>query len=388
MRGIESVGCGLYLHVPFCAGKCGYCAFYSQAAPSVAMIDRYLERMIDELGRRCAEIPGAAFASVYMGGGTPSTLSQAQFARLADAVRSTPGYRPGAEWTVEINPGEVDLAWLAPLCDLGVTRVSLGVQSMDDVTLQAVGRRHTVADVEQAVGWLRAASMPSVGLDLICGLPGVGEAQWEQTLARVVALEPDHVSVYALSIEPGTAFHARVQAGERLLTSDARLCEGLDRAREYLAEHGFDQIETSNFARPGQACEHNLNVWRGGDFLGVGCAASSRIGLTRWSNAADLAAYLAAPDGGAVPREFERVDPQTDVEERLMFAFRLTEGVDLPDFAARCGEAGAALLPHWERELQVLASDGLVERVAGRWVATERGRHFADQIAMGLLGSG
>ena len=388
MEGENPIGRGLYLHLPFCSGKCGYCAFYSQVAPSVGTIERYLDRLDEELALRWDVLGGGGVATVYMGGGTPSILSQEQFARLAGMVNQRLGKGGAAEWSVEINPGDVDAAWIGALRDLGVTRVSLGVQALDDGVLEALGRRHTVADVRRTLNLLRAAGVPSIGMDLICALPGVDDTMWAETLESMVALGPDHLSVYALSIEPGSSFHARVQAGETLEADEALICTRLDRARDFLGRHGYAQEETSNFARPGHACQHNLNVWRGGDYLGVGCAASSRIGLDRWTNDADLAAYLAASDVLNIPRQRETLTPEVDAGERLMFAFRLSEGVDLAAFAARCGPVGDALLPHWRAALQVLASEGLVVREAPRWYTTERGRHFADYIAMEMLGGG
>ncbi len=327
----------------------------------------------------------AAVETVYIGGGTPSTLSLPQWQRLTAMLHRQADLPACREWTVEANPGTISPALAAHWHESGVSRVSLGVQSMHDATLERIGRRHTAAQTAETVALLRASGFARIGLDLIAGLPGVSPAEWETTLQRTLALAPDHVSVYACSVEPGSQLH-RLQAGGGFRPADeAAMAAALETADSLLGHAGFEHYETSNHARPGQRCLHNINIWQGADYIGFGPAAASRAGLQRWTNTADLDAYVATT--GTPPREREALTPETDAAERLIFRFRLADPVSLDDAVNRLGPAARHLRPYWQKQLEALSRDGLLAREGNAWRTTPRGTRFADTIAEALLPS-
>lgn len=372
----------LYLHIPFCSGKCLYCAFFSEPYAPVRA-DSYLEALDREM--RGSEYLPAAVETLYIGGGTPSTLSVPQWQRLTAMLHRQSDLSACREWTVEANPGTVSPALATHWRESGVNRISLGVQSMHDATLERIGRRHNAAQAADTVAVLRSSGFARIGLDLIAGLPGVSPAEWKNTLQRSLALAPDHVSVYACSVEPGSRLHRLQAVGGFRPADEAAMAVALETADVLLGHAGFEHYETSNHARPGQRCLHNVNIWLGADYIGFGPAAASRAGRQRWTNTADLDAYSAAT--GTPPRERETLSPETDAAERLIFRFRLSDPVSIDDFAHRQGPAATKLLPYWQEQLEALASDGLLKREGNTWRTTPRGARFADIIAEALLPS-
>lgn len=370
----------VYVHIPFCSGKCLYCAFYSEPYASVRA-DGFLDALEREM-RGCDFLP-AAVETVYIGGGTPTTLALAQWQRLTAMLLQRADVSGCREWTIEANPGTVSPALAAHWLESGVSRVSLGVQAMHDATLQRIGRRHSTAQTADTVALLRASGFARIGLDLIAGLPGVSATEWQTTLQRTLALEPDHVSVYACSVEPGSRLHARQQRGQHKPPDDLAMAVALETADALLDRAGFEHYETSNYARPGQRCLHNVNIWQGSDYIGFGPSAASRAGLERWTNNADLDAYGAAT--AAPPRERETLTPETDAAERLIFRFRLADPVSLDDAVSRRGPAAHRLRPYWEKQLEALARDGLLKRESTTWRTTPQGARLADTIAEALL---
>ena len=373
-----------YVHVPFCSGKCAYCAFYSERY-TAAGAARYLDALAREidlvLGRR-----RSAPRTLYIGGGTPSILSTPQLAGLLRTLRER--IDPGAlqEWTIEANPGTLPPDKVACLLDAGVNRVSLGVQAFDDRVLAAMGRRHAAADVERTVRDLRQAGLTNIGMDLICGLPGVSDASWARTLAETVELDPAHVSVYALSVEPRTPLHRRVAAGRVQPCDETAVLRRLDAAERCLGDARFVRYEISNYARPGRRCRHHVSFWRGGDYRGFGPAAATRAGRLRLVNRPCLRGYLAALSAGrAPPAGRERLSAGSDAAERFVFAFRLLEGVNLDAFIRRFGAAALDRAGEWRGTLNRLEGLGLVTRRGPRWALTAPGRDLADSVARDLI---
>ncbi|MBU1856095.1 MAG: radical SAM family heme chaperone HemW, partial [Verrucomicrobia bacterium] len=284
---------GLYVHVPFCDGKCAYCAFYS-VGYKPALADRYLNSLECELA---ASLPLAP-ETIYIGGGTPSVLSARQIDRLCRLLQTQVDTCRLVEWSVEINPGSVDAEKAAVLAAAGVNRVSLGAQSFDDRILKTLGRRHSAADTVKAVTILRAAGIANIGLDLIACVPGCARALWRKTLRQAVALAPKHVSVYALTNEEGTRLNRLLGQGSAALLSDEAQLAMLDLAETELIQAesgqaesgqaglglaGFERYEISNYARSGFKCRHNVACWRGEQYVGLGPAAASHVGLKRWT---------------------------------------------------------------------------------------------------------
>ncbi len=361
---------GAYVHVPFCDGKCHYCAFYS-----VPYARATAARWLRALAREMQPWRGARLQTIYIGGGTPSLLPPAQWDELAGLLRATFSISAGAEWSVETNPGSITPAGLRRMAAAGVNRISLGAQSFHDHELQLLGRRHGAADIARAAAAIRAAGIVNFNLDLLAGIPGSAPRDWRMSLHSALDLQPAHLSVYALTMEEGTRLAQLAgRHAVRLPDADAQLA-ALDTAEKILRRAGFARYEISNYARPGRACRHNLDCWRGKQYLGFGPAAASHVNRTRWQNRPDLPAYLAAlENGGTPPRESEQLTPALARTERLIFGLRLAEGVSCRLATAR-----------HQTVLQRLTRAGLTRRRRGRWRLTRRGRELADYAAVELL---
>jgi oxygen-independent coproporphyrinogen-3 oxidase len=380
---IERLPAHLYVHVPFCDGACAYCGFYSVVADAAEraayapLPGRELRRLLAD--SRAAGVAGPC--TLYVGGGTPNVLGAEGLAALARGLGPAAAAGGAEEWTVELSPAGVTPALAQALRRLGANRASLGAQVFDDAVLRAMGRRHAAADVPAAFGALRGAGFDNLGLDLIAGLPGMTAPAWDATLARAVALAPEHVSVYALSIEPDTELAARQASGAVRLPDDEAQLAALAAAEERLTAAGYVRYEISNYCRPGRECRHNLAVWRGEDYLGLGPSAASRVGRRRWTNRPDAAAYRARVTEGQAPeRVVEALDPAADAAERFLFGLRLAEGVSPAAFARRW-PAAAGRAAEWERALARLERQGALHRpAAGVWRLTPRGREVADAV--------
>jgi len=334
----------VYIHVPFCSGKCIYCNFYSVPYESTQAVP-FLAALEHELRTATAE-ENIQPESIYIGGGTPTQLSHSQLEALLQLLATALDLSDLTEYSIEANPGSLDTAKAGLLQRCGITRVSVGAQSMDDDVLTQIDRRHSVSDTHRTVGLLKDAGLHNIGLDLIACLPGVDATTWGRTLDQALALSPLHLSVYALSTEPGSRLHALHERQQWSPADTEEEQEALSVAHARLTEAGYRHYEVSNFARPGHACRHNTAVWRGADYIGFGPAASSRVRCKRWTNQPDLDAYC---DHGRArtgpPRREETLSPEIDAVERFMFTFRLYDGIDPNVFANQCGSAALALLP-------------------------------------------
>jgi oxygen-independent coproporphyrinogen-3 oxidase len=330
----------LYVHLPFCASRCGYCAFVVEVG-ALGRRDAYLDALLAELEREAPLL--GPLDTVYLGGGTPTLMRPRRLSRLLDAIR--PHLADGAEVSIEANPETVDRAALRALRAMGVTRLSLGVQSFRPHLLAALDRAATPRQARDALGCARAAGFEDVSIDLIFGIPGQSAADLEADLADALALAPDHVSWYELELKPGSALARR---GTPALDED----EGADAYRrivEGLEEAGYRWYETANFARPGHECRHSLAYWGAADYLGLGVGAVSTVAGRRWRNAPGVERYAAALAAGAEPpRSVEPLDEDDLRRERWMLGLRLAEGLDLawsgppdrPDAVARLDAAG------------------------------------------------
>jgi len=372
----------IYLHVPFCDGKCVYCGFYSGLYEN-SQADCYIEAVAKELDLHFAGIkpmPG----TIYFGGGTPSILSEKQLARLCDIVLERISADALKEWTIEANPGTLTASKLRILKEAGVNRISIGAQSFDDKVLKSLGRRHGSAEIVSTVKSIMSAGIERVGLDLIAGLPGVDLTMWRKTIQQAIELEPGHVSVYALSVEEDSRFEKLVRAGNVVMPSDDHILEALDIAEAMLDRVGLERYEISNFARKGMECLHNLSFWRGDDYAGFGPAAASREGLLRRTNRADADQYISALlNGRKLLCEEEELSAVADVMERLVFAFRLKEGVNMRMFGAKFGISADVV--KLEKVLNRLSGEGLTVYRNGTWCLTPSGRNMADHVAVELM---
>ncbi len=333
---------GLYFHLPYCLAKCSYCDFASRPLRDPAEWPRLISALRREVRRRAR---GRA-ATVYLGGGTPSLCPPELVAGLLDEVRTRVRLVPRAEITLEANPATADADRLRAFRSAGVNRLSIGVQSGDDEALRMLGRVHTAAQARELVASARSAGFPNVSCDLIYGLPGQTLERFQADLERVLSWEPDHLSLYALSLEPGTRLAERVAAGELPEPEEDAAADMYEWTRERLERSGYLQYELSNFSRKGLACRHNLNYWNNGDYLGFGPSAHSHIHGGRSWNLADPDAYLKAVEHGRSPREgSEKLKKKRRIAEEVMVGLRLTAGVPTRRLTARYG-------PGWREPLR------------------------------------
>jgi oxygen-independent coproporphyrinogen-3 oxidase len=349
------VSVALYVHFPFCLSICPYCDFDRQAS-GFDRIDVYLSTVRRELAQYASS--GEHVHSVFFGGGTPSLMRPDQLAALLATARTTFDVLPDAEITVECNPGDADLAKLQAFKAAGATRLSFGVQSLDDAFLRLLGRRHSADEARQAAIWAGQAGF-AFNLDFMFGLPGQSLDHWSDTLDQAVALEPDHLSCYLLTLDEKVPMGRDVAAGRLVLPGDDDLAEMYTLTRERLAMAGFEQYEISNWAQPGQASRHNLTYWRDGEWIGVGAGAASAHAGRRWKNTPVLERYIAsvADSGRALRVEDEAPDQFTRILDHLTLGLRLREGVSVPRFRERfdaqltevLGETG-----HWLLEQRFL----------------------------------
>jgi putative oxygen-independent coproporphyrinogen III oxidase len=383
---VARLGChsfGIYVHVPFCRTRCGYCDFNTYTAAELgsgASRGSYAGLAIAEirLARSVLGERAGPAATVFFGGGTPTLLPAAGLAAILAAITTEFGLAPDAEVTTEANPETVDPAMLAQLRAAGFTRISLGMQSAVPHVLSVLERTHQPGRPEQCVAWARAAGFEHVSLDLIYGTPGESAADWEKSLAAVAAAGPDHISAYALIVEEGTRLAARIRRGELPAPDDDELADRYLAADASLSAAGLSWYEVSNWAASDAArCRHNQLYWSGGDWWGVGPGAHSHVGGTRWWNVRHPAAYAARISAGHSPGQAREVLTAAERGmEQIMLATRLTDGCPL-----------AVLEPAGRAAAAAAVADGLAEPAAyaaGRVVLTLRGRLLADAVIRDL----
>jgi oxygen-independent coproporphyrinogen-3 oxidase len=325
----------VYVHFPFCLSICPYCDFDRQAT-GFDRVDVYLAAVRRELQR--FEGTGEQVHSIFFGGGTPSLMTPAQLSEVLRSIESTFEVISGAEITVECNPGDADLAKLRSFRDAGANRLSFGVQSLDDSYLKLLGRRHSSQEARQAAAWAHAAGF-DFNLDFMFGLPRQSLEHWQRTLEQAVALAPDHLSCYLLTVDEKVPMGRDVARGQLVLPEDDALAEMYATTRRLLSTHGFEQYEISNWARPGKTSRHNLTYWRDGQWVGVGAGAASSYRGQRWKNTPGLERYIASVTRTGVADRVEDETPErfTQMLDFLTLGLRLREGISLDRFTRRFG---------------------------------------------------
>ena len=390
----------LYVHVPFCAAKCGYCDFNSYAGQE-ALIPAYAQALLREAEMWSTACRGWRAETLFFGGGTPSLMPLAELERVLEGVRRHIGLTPDAEITLEANPGTVDEPYLSRLRETGVNRLSLGVQSFRDDELVFLGRIHSAEEARLAYRAARRAGFGNVSLDLIFGLPGQTVDRWLESLDEATGLGPDHLSLYALTVEDGTPLAREVALGRTPAPDPDLQAELYLRSAERLEPAGYEQYEISNWARPGHRCRHNLTYWRNGFWLGLGAGAHSHLpsanGSVRFANTAVPARYvelveetwdarrrtdvLTVDDMRQVTFR-EEDDASRELSDTLVLGLRLCEGVSLTDLRRRFGKAA---LDCYAAAFEEAASLGLLEPLDGRLRLTARGRLLANEVLVRLL---
>jgi oxygen-independent coproporphyrinogen-3 oxidase len=376
----------LYIHWPFCLAKCPYCDFNSHVRERIDQ-KRFAAALRAELAWEAARLGRRPLASIFFGGGTPSLMDPASVAALIADATSLFAAVPDLEITLEANPTSVEAARLAAFRDAGVNRLSLGVQALDDAALAALGRRHSAA---QAIAALEVARglFPRLSFDLITARPGQTLPAWRAELHQALALAADHLSLYQLTIEPGTGFAARHRRGDLLLPDDDTAAALYDATGEAAARFGLLAYEVSNYARPGSESRHNLQYWRYGDYAGIGPGAHGRLSLgaalraTSRHRAPESWAGLVERHGHGSTEE-TALDPSERAREALLMGLRLSEGIDAVRFAARTGMAlDDALDP---ATLARALEEGYLSRAGSRLRATPEGRKRLDALLVALV---
>lgn len=322
---------GIYIHIPFCMQKCLYCDFASFANKS-GLMHQYALAMVEEIRRRAGEMPISERATVFFGGGTPSLLPIDDLKMIINALEEMELWREPAEVTMEMNPGTVDFAKLCQYREIGIDRVSFGVQSLNDKELKTIGRLHTAREALQAIEQASKAGFKRISADLIYGLPLQTLATFKDTLATIVASAISHLSVYGLTVEEGTPLAAMLAKGSLMLPSEEEAERMYDHTISYLEEHGLHRYEISNFARTGQESQHNLIYWHYLPYYGFGSSACSYNGKQRMTNAADVESYIR----GAAPT-IEQLSARTSLAEFMFLGLRKTEGINLSVAKERFG---------------------------------------------------
>jgi oxygen-independent coproporphyrinogen-3 oxidase len=362
----------IYVHIPFCARICPYCAFYKDLLDR-SQTSRFCEALLREpVGRDCRArrlLP----STIYFGGGTPTALNIAQLELLLRGFHERLDLSQLVEWTIEANPGSVSARKAVLLRKLGVNRISLGVQSWDEELLKLLGREHNTQQVKESFRILRNAGLTNINVDLMFGLPGQTVDQWRATLERTIALEPEHISTYCLTYEEDTEFFLRHARGELRQDPDAEL-EFFEMTMAILEDAGYQHYEISNYARPGFESVHNRAYWLGKDYLGIGPSAVSTIGMQRWQNVCDYRAYIDRVFSGESTRgTSENLTLEMKRTERIALGLRTRDGIsgaELKDFAQKVGE---------------LIALKLLRKSNGNFVLTRRGKALADSVAEAFL---
>ena len=373
----QEIGLGLYLHVPFCASTCDFCAFY-QEKPQRQELDRYLEGIERELQWLQVDRP---FDTVFWGGGTPGLLPAKDLDRLGRAVLKAAGQQP-LEWTVEMAPSTVKPDKLNVLRELGVNRISMGVQSFQETFLEGLGRLHRPKQIYQAYDWIREAGFDNVNLDLMIALPGQTSHDLIKDLDEACRLDPEHLSTYCLTFEEDTALWVKLSQGKvkQDVEKDADLYE-ITWSR--LTEAGYSHYEISNFAKPGHACLHNLNTWKMKEWVGVGPSAASQFNRIRYSNAASMDTWLEQVVSDISERsEVTHLSEMDLLEDVVIFGLRMGEGISLESIKQRFpGLSLDGLLGFFKS----LEEAGLLIQEGENLRLSLKGKLLADRIAVELL---
>jgi len=371
---------GLYVHIPFCRHKCNYCSFasYQSRETDIAV---YLCALKAELAQRAG---GRPIRSIYFGGGTPSLLSPEQIGGILATIDSLSAVNEAAEITIEANPGTLDRAYLAAVRGLGVNRLSLGAQSMNNRELDLLGRIHKAAEVQEAVHCARSAGFENLNLDLIYGLPGQGLSGWQRTLDEAIAMKPEHLSLYALTLDAETPMWRAIKEMSLPDIDPDLSADQYEMAEDLLAAHGYRHYEISNWAKEGRECRHNMVYWQNRPYLGVGVAAHSWLDGHRMANTGNLDEYLAAFAGKRplLPDMDEVIGLDLELAETVILGLRLEAGVDINSLKNRFG---IDVLSYYSQPIREMVDSGLMKHTGEYIRLTRRGRLLSNEVFWRIL---
>lgn len=370
---------GIYIHIPFCAGRCAYCDFYTLAGQNERLMDKYLAALKKHIHESASRMEPYYVDTVYFGGGTPSFFGAKRLCDIFNTLKLEAKVLKTAEVTAEMNPDSVTAEGLRLMKSEGFNRISLGMQSANDDVLRLIGRRHNHRQTEQAVRLIRAEGFENLSLDLIYGVPGQTRNDWADTLSKAIALRPEHLSCYGLKVEDGTPI-CKYRDSETLPSDDEQADMYLYMT-EILERYGYPQYEISNFAVPGMWSRHNIKYWNLDDYMGFGPGAHSGVDQVRYSYVRDIDAYISGVnDGGEIIDEFETIDKAERAAEYIMLMMRTIGGISRDEYVSiyRSGfEKIEYLLSEYEKK-------GWTERVNDRWRFTSSG-FLLSNILIGTL---
>lgn len=357
----------LYVHIPFCARICPYCAFYKTRA-SHSDTERFCEALSLEVSTKISQFKIAP-KTIFFGGGTPTALGTAQLELLLRRFREHLDLSAVIEWTMEANPGSVSARKAEVLRNLGTNRISLGVQSWDDELLKLLGREHDAKQAQESLRILRNAGFSNINVDLMFGLPGQTIEQWRATLEKTIALRPEHISAYCLTYEENTQFFLRRARGEMRQDSEAE-ADFFEMTISILHQAGYEQYEISNYARAGFSSSHNRAYWSGRNYLGIGPSAFSTVGMQRWQNIADYREYADRLfDGRSTVDKIEELTPEMKRAEKIALSLRTRDGI------------AVETLEPFKAETREFVKLGLLQQSNGNFILTRAGKLLADSVA-------
>lgn len=377
----ERTTAGVYVHIPFCVKKCGYCDFNAYSGYKEETKRRYVDALCREIAARSE--PNTRVPTVFFGGGTPTTLPAEALARILAAVKAAFAVDADAEVSVEANPGDATLPYLCALRAAGFNRLSFGVQTFNDRLLKQIDRVHSGADAQTAVAVATQAGFDNISIDLMFALPRQTLADWDRSLDAAFALDVPHLSLYALIVEEGTAFFARRERGRLALPSEKTEAAMFARAIERATQAGYERYEVSNYARPGFRSRHNQIYWRNEDYFGFGAGAASYRDGARTMNERLPARYAERikATGNATTGE-ERLEPREAMGETLMMGLRMAGGVNLAAFAERFGVRAETV---FAAEIERLQTGGFIEVANDRLRLTPRGLFVGNEVMLAFL---
>ena len=371
---------GIYIHIPFCASKCGYCDFYSLAGCDYLMPE-YHEALLQHIEESASSIKNYDVDTIYFGGGTPSFYGADRIAEIFDLLKLNGNVRSDVEVTVECNPDSISYNAAKLLRQEGVNRLSLGVQATDNSLLRMIGRRHTYAQAEKAFNDCRRAGFDNINLDLMYGLPTQTKSDWADTLSRIVSLHPEHISCYGLKLEKGTPMY-RDYINSPVLPSDDEQADMYSYAAQMLDRYGYNQYEISNFCAPGFLSRHNLKYWNLDDYMGFGPGAHSCIGSLRYSYVTSIKDYIAGVSRGtSLLDEYEYIDAMEKATEYIMLSMRTSRGISEHDYRTICQSDWRPI----EKTLRLFESKGWAAPNGNRWHFTIPGFLLSNQLINILL---
>ncbi len=365
----------LYIHIPFCKRKCKYCSFISFDS-RVNDIPAYIGALKKELELRSGNFN---IQTVYFGGGTPSLLTTEQLVDVLSAIDRYYRIADDSEITIEANPGTIDYKYLSDIKMAGINRLSIGIQSFNDKELSMLGRIHSSKEAVNAIKDARASGFDNLNIDLIYGLPGQTAADWKDNLLKTIEINPEHLSLYALTLEPQEALLKDIEAGRLPQISADTAASQYELAEELLQKHGYVHYEISNWAKPGMECRHNLVYWQSRQYTGIGVAAHSYIEKRRSANTADLDKYINSLSQNILPAQDvdEIISPELEISESIILGLRLYDGINIKDFEKRFG---IDIIKSYSRQIDELSGFGLLEYDNKDLRLTLRGRLLGNEV--------